>query len=199
MFISPEFPRCGHLIRASLVFLLLVPCGCLVNGPLALQPVLNPDEIKVYSRYLVDEASPREAYLRWRAEVTGRGMREVLAADSELSPLVNPFADRVDEETLARGALMYKMHCLSCHGENADGRGPSMPEAFPTMDFHGWGKRFSLTYFGSTPGKWVSSVRYGKESRHLDAKGEPYKMPAFRESLSNEQIWLALTYLMSGS
>lgn len=185
--------------RWSVLLPLVACCGCLVQGPVALQSALKPGELEVYSRYLVEEDSPRTAYLRWRADETGRPAEEVLAADEALSETGNPLAAPPDAWSLARGALFYKMHCLSCHGENADGHGPSMPETLSTMDFHGWGKRFSLTYFGSTPGKWFGSVRDGKKSRYLDAKGEPYAMPAFGESLAREQIWLALTYLMSGA
>lgn len=32
---------------------------------------------------------------------------------------------KLDDETLHRGALLYRQHCLYCHGQNGDGGGPT--------------------------------------------------------------------------
>lgn len=47
------------------------------------------------------------------------------------------------------------------------------------------------------PAKWFTRVLKGKTSRHLKADGTPFAMPAFEGALVREQIWLAITYLVS--
>jgi mono/diheme cytochrome c family protein len=52
------------------------------------------------------------------------------AEDTALGP-VNPEDEpalhelRLDDETLKKGAVLYRQHCLYCHGLNGDGNGPT--------------------------------------------------------------------------
>lgn len=171
--------------------------GCLAPGPLPLQQVLRPDDEKEYTRHLIAQPSPKHAYLAWKSSRENRDIKSLAEEDARLGADHNPFAATAPH--VSRGALIYKVHCTSCHGMQADGRGPTMDRLLEEMDFHAWPKRFAMTYFNNTPGKWFRSIHKGKASQYLGSDGKPYTMPTFADTLTREQIWLAITYLMSGT
>lgn len=64
------------------------------------------------------------------------------------------------------------------------------------MDFHAAGKGHTIFFGGGkTPRSWFDRVHDGYTSKAPKPDASPNTMPAFRDSLTNEQIWLSLTYL----
>jgi mono/diheme cytochrome c family protein len=139
---------------------------------------------------------PKEAYIQWRAEADGRPTVDIARDDKALASAGNPFRPH-DQAATRTGRVIYLAHCGSCHGEVADGRGIAMNDQhLPAMDFHQGGKRHAIFFRGgATPRKWFDRVHDGYTSPTPKPDGTPNRMPPFRDALSNEQIWLSLTYL----
>ena len=100
-------------------------------------------------------------------------------ADTKTNPLT------ADEKTLATGKGIFKDKCQRCHGPGGLGDGPdSEPEARVDMD---------LTN-PKRAGRNPDGVVYYKV---LNGRKRPYKMPPFKDELSEEQIWAVVTYAQS--
>ncbi|MFO0690877.1 MAG: cytochrome c [Myxococcota bacterium] len=91
----------------------------------------------------------------------------------------NPTAN--DPESIGRGQRVFAEQCASCHGERADGAGPraSGLAAVPT-------NFLAPDYTKSAP-RIAARIAYGRGD----------VMPAFVETLSEQQIWDAANYLRS--
>ncbi len=170
--------------------------GC--AGPVALQEAMRRDDQRTYLTALADHrGSGREAFFAGKAKATNRSIEEVVAADERMSETRNPFDAYRDPSAVCRGAVIYYAHCMSCHGEDARGRGPAMPADLPKMDFHSFGKRLASTLHRGAPRSWFRKIHGGYTSKVTGSGGEEYTMPACLELLAKEQIWLAITYLQS--
>jgi mono/diheme cytochrome c family protein len=89
-----------------------------------------------------------------------------------------------DEKTLAAGKAVFKQKCQKCHGPGGLGDGPDAdPDAAPDMDLTN-PKRAER----NTDGVVFYTV--------LNGRGRP-KMPAFKDELSEEQIWQVVTYVQT--
>jgi len=191
--------RNGQRAANRLMFLLvgmLVIWGC--AGPQSLRTAIRPvDEESYRSAIEKHSETPRQAFYEWKAETTGQAVDEIEQADQSLSTTRNPFDANRDSVAVSRGAVVYKVHCMSCHGENADGRGPAMTAQLPRMDFHAFDKRFAATVHRGAPRAWFRKINDGYVSTIVNADGSTNSMPAFRDVLAREQIWLAVTYLQS--
>ncbi|MFN2399147.1 MAG: cytochrome c [Gemmatimonadaceae bacterium] len=87
--------------------------------------------------------------------------------------LRNPFEG--DKRALATGAQLFVAYnCIDCHG--ADGSG-AMGPSFQDGRWH----------FGGSPGAVFESIYQGR----------PDGMPAWGGRISNDQIWMLTTYLLS--
>jgi mono/diheme cytochrome c family protein len=140
--------------------------------------------------------APAAAYLQWKAKTDGRPSDEILSADEAMAAGRNPYSTE-DADAVRSGRVIYIAHCAGCHGDNADGRGPVMAGQYlKAMDFHAGGKSHSIFFGGGgTPRKWFDRVHDGVASKSPKVDGSPNQMPPFRDTLTNEQIWLSLTYL----
>ena len=176
--------------------LLAAVAGC--SGPQSLSTATRSEDKRAYAQALAKHPnSPRDAFFAWKvSDRADAGKHADAASDAELSETKNPFS-RKDPGAVSRGAVIYQAHCLSCHGENADGRGPAMPRALAKMDFHTFGKRFAITLHGGAPKKWFRRISDGYTSDVRNPDGTANAMPALRDVLAREQIWLAITYLQS--
>ncbi len=170
--------------------------GC--SGPQPLSVAIRPVDEQGYRQSLNQHPqSPRDAYFTWKLVTEGGSIETIARDDAQLSATKNPFDAHRDPVAVSRGAVVYKAHCLSCHGENVDGRGVAMLEPIPKMDFHTFGKRFASTLHRGAPKAWFRKISEGYTSKHINADGSQSKMPAMGETLAREQIWLAITYLQS--
>lgn len=101
----------------------------------------------------------------------------IWTAPESANVLVNPI--EVDEETLEEGAMLYRKHCRSCHGRLGDGKGTgaaditSSPTDFTNPEFH-----------KQSDGSMFWKISEGKD-----------EMEAYKEKLSEEDIWLTVAYI----
>lgn len=113
------------------------------------------------------------------AQGTPRGWILGEDADAKTNPLT------ADAAALATGKAIYKDKCQRCHGPGGLGDGPdSEPEAREDMD---------LTNPKRTDRNPDGVVYY----KVLNGRRSPYKMPAFRDELTEQQIWSVVTYVQS--
>lgn len=169
--------------------------GC--TGPLPLARALRPREDNAYRQILEKyDSNPKEAWLRHKAAQEGISYEEALARDETLTHK-NPFKT-TDREAVSYGAAIYAEHCMKCHGENADGDGWMAHKDHPPKNFRSMLTRAGVVFSGGVPGDWFAAVRDGQGPRVEYDQGPSRAMPAFKDKLANEQIWLVLTYLASG-
>jgi mono/diheme cytochrome c family protein len=98
-------------------------------------------------------------------------------ADTKKNPLT------LDEKTLAAGRSIFKDKCSRCHGPGGLGDGPDADPDATEMD---------LTNPKRAP-RHTDGVVYYKV---LNGKRRP-KMPAFKDELTEEQIWSVVAYAQS--
>jgi mono/diheme cytochrome c family protein len=99
-------------------------------------------------------------------------------ADTKRNPLA------ADPATLAAGKAIFKDKCQRCHGPVGVGDGPDAEPEATEMD---------LTN-PKRAGRHPDGVVYYKV---LNGRRRPYKMPPFKDELSEQQIWSVVTYAQS--
>lgn len=167
-------------------------------GPPSLGLVMLPEHESAYrSALLAHPESPRDAFTAWMAQERSLSANEVRDRDARLSQTQNPFDANRDRQAVSLGATLYKAHCARCHGDQVDGRGPDVRPEAPCKDFHAPGTRFAVWLHRGAPRAWFKKIRDGAGIRVAYPDGESTAMPPFRDQLSNEQIWLVITYLQS--
>jgi mono/diheme cytochrome c family protein len=170
------------------------------EGPQPLDRAINPaDESAYRDLQSAGTETPGQAFLRMRATDLGVTVEEARQRDSALSTTANPFNARRDQSAVSRGAVIYSHECVACHGENVDGRGPALPIAMPSLDFHRTTMRLDITAHGGAVKSWFRTIQGGAIAREKGPDGSPITltMPAFENRLAREQIWLVITYLQS--
>jgi len=167
-------------------------------GPMPMERAIRAADGRTYDALLerIPGATPKQAFLRWRASQRGLAYEEVVARDEVLTR--NPFTVR-DENAVSFGALIYGNQCLSCHGVEAAGDGPSALPAFPPHNFRAFGARAAIALNGGPSDGWFETVLHGSGERVDYAAGRSRAMPAFDRKLSREQIWMVLTYLATSA
>ncbi len=105
-------------------------------------------------------------------------------------------ADPEDPAQVARGKAVYGQHCASCHGTRLEGQanwqkklpGGRMPAPPHDASGHTWhhpdAVLFGITKHGLVPGKYAPP-------------GYQSDMPAYANTLSDEEIWAVLAYIKS--
>jgi mono/diheme cytochrome c family protein len=97
-------------------------------------------------------------------------------ADTKKNPLTP------DEQTLAAGRALYKDKCSRCHGPGGLGDGP---DGDPELEMN-------LTDAKRAARNPDGVVFY----KVLNGRGRP-KMPAFKDELTEQQIWTIVTYVQT--
>ncbi|MCG3181522.1 MAG: hypothetical protein BIFFINMI_03918 [Phycisphaerae bacterium] len=171
--------------------------GC--SGPRPLGVAIRPADKEAWSAAVAANPSrtPRDIFLAQRARETGQSVEQATAADAALSHTRNPFDANKDPEAVSRGAVLYENYCSRCHGPDADGRGPDMPRVVESMNWHAFGTRFAVTIHRGAPRSWFSKIHDGHDGGAKAADGRALVMPAFKDELAVEQIWLLITYMQS--
>jgi mono/diheme cytochrome c family protein len=140
--------------------------------------ILNPESLKPEARQqlqtLLDEnfgtpAAPKVAHLE----------------DAEREQL------KLDQDTLAQGSKLYRLHCLHCHGLTGNGRGPTAPWVNP----HPRDYRQGLFKFTSTTGGNARKPRRADLHRTLREGLEGTSMPAF-SLLTASEIEALVSYVI---
>jgi len=170
--------------------------GCAGPVPLTVA-IRQQDETDYVSALNKTNMDARAAFADWMANERQSSPADVLEADAQLSQKRNPFDAYKDDIALSRGAVIYKIHCARCHGDDARGRGPSTLDDYPAKDFKSFGKRFAATLHRGAPRKWFRVIRDGDGDEVDYPDGRQKAMPPFGDQLTREQIWLVITYLQS--
>ena len=128
---------------------------------------------------------------RLRMESAGLGAAAallglILMAQGRVQPaigydpgLVNPIAATSD--TVTKGEALFQANCISCHGAAGQGDGPLSDGMFPKP------ADFSAAHSRAHPdGQLFAWIQNGKPGTD---------MPAFGETLTDEQIWQLIDYI----
>jgi mono/diheme cytochrome c family protein len=110
------------------------------------------------------------------AEVLPTSEVTATACDPALLAAVNPFVWD-DDAAMASGRSIYNQACAVCHGDDGSGAIAGAPD-FTTPEFQ--------TSLRQDPGQALCIAALGRDG-----------MPGWRERLSEEQMWQALTFLGS--
>jgi len=184
------------LIACSTFSLLVLTPSC--AGPQPLGVAIRPEDQQAYvSNLNAANGNARRAYARWMARQLDTSPESVLARDAKISTTRNPFDAHQDAQAVSRGAVIYRIHCARCHGEDARGRGPSALADHPATSFKTFGKRLTATLHRGAPKKWFRVIAEGSGDVVTYPDQTTTAMPAFGEALTREQIWLVITYLQS--
>ena len=93
-----------------------------------------------------------------------------------------------DSATLARGEAIYRQHCVACHGERGDGRGPGAAQLTP--------KPADMTDRGAvaemTDSYWFWRVSEGGRVEPFTSRGSA--MPAWKDVLPSADRWAVIAY-----
>jgi len=98
----------------------------------------------------------------------------------------------LDEETLARGSMLYRHQCLHCHGLNGDGRGATAPWVHPHPRDYRQG-RFKFTSSSQQEGR--RKPRREDLLRTLREGIDSSSMPSFR-LLPDEDLEALVSYVI---
>jgi len=176
--------------------LVFLPGSC--AGPQPLQRAINPRDQLEYVQFLnASNGDGRTAYAKWMARERDTTPEAILITDRALSTTRNPFDAHRDPKAVSRGAVVYKVHCARCHGDDARGHGPSTLSDHPATDFKTFGKRLAATLHRGAPRKWYRVIRDGTGDVVNYPDETTTAMPSFSNTLTREQIWLVITYLQS--
>lgn len=103
-------------------------------------------------------------------------------------------ADPMNERLVAQGRIIYGQYCASCHGVNLEGQqnwkeelpGGGRPAPPHDETGHTWHHADALLF---------EIVQKGPEANPLPSY--VYRMPAFGDTLSDDEIWAVLAYIKS--
>lgn len=90
----------------------------------------------------------------------------------------------LDAKTLATGKSLYKSKCERCHGPGGLGGGPDADPDATDMD---------LTIAKRADRNPDGVVYY----KILNGRKKPFKMPAFKDELTEQQIWAIVAHVQS--
>ncbi len=120
---------------------------------------------------------------------------EVAYTFEEARDLTNPLAG--DPQARERGAQLYAVNCVVCHGAQGRGDGrmaalwATQPGAVPPADLT------SAVVAGRTDGElyWILTNGYTSPQQQVQYPGGLTNMPAFGKLLTPEERWALVTYI----
>ena len=123
---------------------------------------------------------------RWMANMARHQKVIMYGVPAPYSAVRDPLPDNAAK--LRRGAAVFDQHCSSCHGWSGQGTGPEGAFLVPAPADLEW-----LTH---TPKNRSDPYIYWS----ISEGGKPFdsEMPAFKGSLSKQDIWSVTAYLRAG-
>lgn len=103
------------------------------------------------------------------------------AGDFDPDMIKNPVM--TDDASILKGGVQYTKHCAVCHGEKADGNGPSADG----FDVEPW------SFVDGT----IDDVSDGFLFQQIKNGGTWFEMPPFTLGMKDEEIWSVINYLRS--
>jgi mono/diheme cytochrome c family protein len=113
--------------------------------------------------------------------------------DTKLDEPDDPKEYRLDPDTLAKGSVLYRRHCLHCHGLPGDGRGPTAPWVNPHPRDYRLGK-FKFTSSAEVQG--ARKARRDDLLRTLKQGVEGTSMPSFALLDEEKELQPLISYVM---
>jgi mono/diheme cytochrome c family protein len=92
-------------------------------------------------------------------------------------------AQAADSKSISNGRELFTERCSVCHGEKADGKGPSA-------------ESFDMTPWSFTDGT-IDDISDGYLFQKIKNGGVWYEMPPFSLILKNNEIWDIINFLRS--
>ena len=126
-------------------------------------------------------AESKETFLSRRALERSTSLVQQSAWDDKKGDRADLDFDLRDLAVATQARSLFKMHCAGCHG--ARGEGMTAAVSYPALG--GFGYRMGMTMSGGKMGRGM--FRLIHQGRGI--------MPAFKDRLANEQIWLLVRYL----
>lgn len=111
-----------------------------------------------------------------------QGRQEATAANPQAKDLENPVAAAA--ESIAAGRQTFRKFCVSCHGVDAKGDGPTAPKNShpPNLTDDVW-------IHGPSDGEIFTVIKEGA--------GPKSEMKAFKSKLTAQEMWNVVNYLRS--
>lgn len=88
------------------------------------QSVLNPGQLKPQQSDRIDALLDQMFGTPAEPKVSAKGIKG-FDEDTQKALAETVKNLKLDSETLARGSVLYRLHCLHCHGLSGNGRGPT--------------------------------------------------------------------------
>ena len=131
-------------------------------------------------------AQPEENLSRWKSNMSRHQQVLMHGVPAPYDKMVDPLPDNAAK--LRVGAALFARHCSSCHGWSGTGGGSEGFFLVPAPA--------DLEWFARTP-KDRADPYISWTVSECGAQFES-EMPAFKESLSREDIWSLAAYLRAG-
>lgn len=92
-------------------------------------------------------------------------------------------------EKLARGAVLFRDHCESCHGGQGRGAGPRAAALYP--------RPANLSWLAQVPARQAEPYMYWSIAEGGGQFGSD--MPAFKMQLARNDIWALIAFVRNGA
>jgi len=129
---------------------------------------------------------PEDSLSRWKANMARHQLVVMHGVPEPYAALRAPTPD--NEEKMRRGAAIFDRQCSSCHGWSGRGTGPEGFFLVPAPA--------DLAWLVQTPKDKADPYIYWSIAE--GGKAFESEMPAFKQSLSQEDIWSVTAYLRAG-
>lgn len=129
---------------------------------------------------------PEDSLSRWKANMARHQQVVMYGVPQPYNAARDPAPD--NQEKLRRGAAIFDRQCSSCHGWSGHGTGPEGFFLVPAPA--------DLAWLSQTPKDKAEPYIYWTVAE--GGRAFESEMPAFKQSLSPEDIWSVTAYLRAG-
>ena len=132
------------------------------------------------------QAEPEESLSRWKANMARHQQVLMHGVPAPYDGLRDPLPDNRDK--LRRGAAIFDRQCSACHGWSGRGTGPEGFFLVPAPA--------DLEWLAGTPKDRSEPYIYWTVAE--GGKAVDSEMPAYKKTLSAEDIWAVAAYVRAG-